>query len=66
MRRSDEAPTRPPLFTGTAALRAFARGRGAVSRLPLAEAWTRYRDLPTPQGETFQAQWARRQREPTP
>jgi L-lactate dehydrogenase complex protein LldF len=51
---------------GTAALRAFARGRGAVSRLPLAEAWTRYRDLPTPQGETFQAQWARRQREPTP
>ena len=51
---------------GTAALRALARGRGAVSRLPLAEAWTRYRDLPTPQGETFQAQWARRQREPTP
>ncbi len=51
---------------GTAALRAFARGRGTVSRHPLAEAWTRYRDLPTPQGETFQARWARRQREPTP
>ena len=50
---------------GTAALRAFARGRGTVSRLPFAEAWTRYRDLPAPQGATFQARWARRQREET-
>ncbi|HUJ37608.1 MAG TPA: lactate utilization protein LutB domain-containing protein, partial [Hyphomicrobium sp.] len=51
---------------GTSALAGLARGRGALSRLPFAEAWTRYRDLPAPQGATFQAQWARRQRREIP
>jgi L-lactate dehydrogenase complex protein LldF len=51
---------------GAALLTAFARGRGAFAWLPFAQAWTRYRDLPAPQGATFQARWARRQREETP
>ena len=38
------------------------RKRGAFARLPFAEDWTRSRDFPAPQGATFQAQWARRQR----
>jgi L-lactate dehydrogenase complex protein LldF len=59
---------RPPLYhaatrMGTTLLAAFARGRGVVWWLPFAQAWTRYRDLPAPQGGTFQARWARRQRE---
>jgi L-lactate dehydrogenase complex protein LldF len=32
--------------------------RGALHHLPIARGWTRYRDLPTPQGRTFQALWA--------
>ena len=36
--------------------------KGAFSRLPLAGGWTKYRDFPAPQGDTFQAQWARRQK----
>ena len=51
---------------GTSVLAGLARGRGALSRLPFAEAWTRYRDLPAPQGRTFQAHWARRQRRDVP
>ena len=43
---------------GVAMLGAFGRGRGAFRRLPLAGGWTRHRDLPAPQGRTFQAQWA--------
>lgn len=33
------------------------RKRGRFSSLPLASGWTRYRDLPAPQGSTFQQQW---------
>jgi L-lactate dehydrogenase complex protein LldF len=36
------------------------RARGAFSRLPLAGAWTRHRDMPAPQGPTFQHLWSRR------
>ena len=62
---------RPRLYhaatrAGASLLAAFARGRGSFSRLPFAQAWTRYRDLPAPQGQTFQSQWARRQREDAP
>jgi L-lactate dehydrogenase complex protein LldF len=32
---------------------------GRFTRLPLAGGWTRYRDFPSPQGETFQARWKR-------
>jgi len=31
-----------------------------LQRLPLASGWTRHRDLPAPQGATFQAQWKKR------
>ena len=36
--------------------------RRRLRRLPGAAGWTRGRDLPAPQGGTFQAQWARMQR----
>jgi L-lactate dehydrogenase complex protein LldF len=35
------------------------RKRGAFRSLPLASGWTRARDLPAPQGSTFQALWQR-------
>ena len=38
------------------------RGRGALRRLPLAERWTRHRDVPAPQGPTFQHLWAQRRK----
>ena len=38
------------------------RSRGRFSSLPLASGWTRYRDFPAPQGQTFQAQWKARER----
>jgi len=37
-----------------------AAGKGAIRTLPLARGWTRYRDLPVPEGKTFQAMWAKR------
>ena len=36
------------------------RGRGAISSLPLAGGWTGTRDLPAPQGRTFQQAWSAR------
>jgi len=39
-------------------LGAFGRRAGVLRHLPLARGWTRHRDLPTPQGRTFQALWA--------
>jgi len=39
---------------------AFAgRQRGRFSWLPMSKGWTKYRDFPAPQGETFQARWKR-------
>ncbi len=49
-----------------AVLGAFGAKRGALRRLPLAAGWTRHRDVPAPQGHTFQQIWARRQRKGTP
>ena len=40
-----------------AALGRLGRKRGRFASLPLAEGWTCSRDLPAPQGPTFQAQW---------
>jgi L-lactate dehydrogenase complex protein LldF len=39
-------------------LGAVGRRRGAFRWLPGARGWTRHRDLPAPQGRTFQALWA--------
>ncbi|MBZ6076163.1 LutB/LldF family L-lactate oxidation iron-sulfur protein [Microvirga puerhi] len=35
------------------------RRKGRFTWLPFARGWTKYRDFPTPQGETFQARWRR-------
>jgi L-lactate dehydrogenase complex protein LldF len=34
--------------------------RGRLATLPLAGGWTRFRDLPAPEGRTFHALWAER------
>ncbi|MFV2091462.1 MAG: LUD domain-containing protein, partial [Hyphomicrobiales bacterium] len=42
----------------------FAAGRrGRLARVPLAGGWTQTRDLPAPQGQTFQAAWRKQQRQ---
>ncbi len=32
--------------------------KGRLAKMPLGSGWTKYRDMPAPEGETFQAQWA--------
>jgi len=41
-------------------LSAIAGGSGSLRSLPLARGWTRHRDLPAPQGRTFQQLWTER------
>ena len=58
---------RPPLYRlatrlAFGALAFLGRKRGRFRALPLASGWTAHRDLPAPQGTTFQAQWAKRRR----
>jgi len=50
------------LFASTVArtLHLFGRRRGRLSRVLLAGGWTVGRDLPAPQGATFQSQWRTR------
>lgn len=36
--------------------------KGKLTSLPLAKGWTQYRDMPVPQGKTFQAMWKERVR----
>ena len=43
-------------------LGALGRRKGRFASLPLAGGWTRHRDFPAPEGRTFQALWAARQR----
>ncbi|MBJ6124470.1 LutB/LldF family L-lactate oxidation iron-sulfur protein [Microvirga splendida] len=55
---------RPTLyrFATRAAMGALAlvgRQRGRFAWLPVAKGWTKYRDFPAPQGETFQQRWKR-------
>lgn len=56
---------RPALYHRTARmmmalLALLGRTRGVLPRLPLAARWLRHRDLPAPQGPTFQHLWAQR------
>jgi L-lactate dehydrogenase complex protein LldF len=44
---------------GMGALGLLGRSRGRFTSLPLARGWTKHRDFPAPQGETFQARWRR-------
>ncbi|TDQ82254.1 L-lactate dehydrogenase complex protein LldF [Dongia mobilis] len=41
-------------------LHLLARGQGRLKSAPFAAGWTRHRDLPAPQGRTFQEQWRAR------
>jgi len=57
--------TRPRLYQfltrlGIGVMGRFGKRRGRFSRLPMASAWTASRDMPAPQGQTFQAAWKRR------
>ena len=38
----------------------FGRTKGRFASLPFASGWTKGRDLPAPQGKTFQSQWRAR------
>ncbi len=56
---------RPALYkfaTGLAmpVLGYLGRKTGRFAKLPLASGWTDHRDMPAPQGKTFQAQWRER------
>jgi L-lactate dehydrogenase complex protein LldF len=44
------------------ALALAGRRRGRFTWLPLSKGWTKYRDCPAPQGETFQQRWKRERR----
>ena len=46
-------------------LRLIGGRRGRLRWLPLARGWTAHRDLPAPEGRTFRAQWAARQKRMT-
>jgi L-lactate dehydrogenase complex protein LldF len=41
------------------ALALAGRERGRFTWLPFTRGWTKHRDFPVPQGETFQQRWAR-------
>ncbi len=43
-------------------LGALGRRKGRFRKMPLASGWTAHRDLPAPQGRTFQQLWAARRR----
>ena len=53
---------RAVMALGVRALGNLGRARGSFRRLPLAGGWTRARDLPAPEGETFMTLWAERRK----
>jgi len=59
---------RPALYRvftrlAVAVLGRMGRSAGRFRRLPLASGWTAGRDMPAPQGTTFHAAWAKRNRQ---
>lgn len=57
--------TRPSLYrlqtrAAMAVLGWLGRAKGRFAKLPLASGWTDHRDLPAPEGTTFQSQWSAR------
>ena len=52
---------RPLMSIAIQALNRLGRTRGKFSKLPLLQAWTKTRDLPAPQRDTFQSLWKKRQ-----
>lgn len=61
--------TRPRLYqavtrVGMALLARLGKRRGRFGSLPLARGWTNTRDMPAPQGTTFQALYRRQSRQP--
>ena len=61
---------RPALYRAVTGLQArvlslLGGSKGRFSRLPLAGGWTKHRELPAPEGKTFLAQWAERQKSQT-
>ena len=62
---------RPALYhamagIGSRVLGVVGRRRGRFRTLPLASGWTNVRDMPAPEGRSFQSLWAERQRSRTP
>ncbi len=58
--------SRPALYRRATGLAMRALGllggrRGRFACMLLASAWTKYRDLPAPEGKTFLTQWAERE-----
>ena len=56
---------RPKLYQRVTRLAAkmlnrMAKGKGRLSSVPLAGGWVKYRDMPAPQGKTFQDMWKER------
>ena len=56
-RRPRALPLRDPRRHGRS--RAGRTGQGPLSWLPFSKDWTKNRDFPAPQGDTFQQRWAR-------
>ena len=57
------AETLPAAASFSGIFAAFGEKPLSFARLPFAGGWTQHRDLPAPQGRTFQDQWARRSEE---
>ncbi len=61
------AATRPALYHllarfGVAVAGALGRRKGRFRHLPIARGWQKHRDLPAPQGRTFQQLWKETER----
>lgn len=54
---------RPLARVASRVLRAMGGERRRVSRVPMAQGWSDYRDMVVPTGPTFKERWAQRQRE---